>query len=69
MPTIIPDVQIGTLGGTLLWIGFVVLIVIGIFTVGLVGPLLIAGVAIAVVIVLVYLGGRRLMFRLTRPNR
>ena len=65
MGQLIPEVQIGTLGGTLLWIAGIVVIVVALFTVGL-GPVVIMGVVMLVVVFVVYFTISRIVFRLKR---
>lgn len=68
MAKLIPDVQIGTLGGTLLWLGLVIIIIVAVFTTGI-GPVLIAAIPILLLVALAYIIGRRAMFRATRGKR
>lgn len=68
MAKLIPDVQIGTLGGTLIWVALAIVIIIALFTTGL-GPVLVAGVVLLVMVVLAYFALSRVFFRLKRGTR
>lgn len=68
MSKLIPDVQIGTLGGTLIWAALVLLIVIAVFTTGF-GPVLVAGVVLLVIVFVLYFALSRVLFRLKRGTR
>lgn len=68
MGQLIPEVQIGTLGGTLLWVGAVLVVVIALFTTGL-GPVLIAGLAMLALVAVLYFVAARIVFRLKRGKR
>jgi len=61
----IPDPQIGTLGGTLLWAFGASLVVVFIFTTGIL-PLLIWAVFWGAVLVVTYFVLARILFRLKR---
>lgn len=68
MSKLIPDVQIGTLGGTLIWVALVVTIVVALFTTGL-GPVLITGIVLLVFAFIAYFVLSRIIFRLKRGTR
>lgn len=68
MSKLIPDVQIGTLGGTLIWIALVTLIVVALFTTGI-GPVLVAGAVLLVIVFVMFFALSRLLFRLKRGSR
>lgn len=61
----IPDPQIGTLGGTLLWIFGASLVLVFIFTTGLL-PVIIWAVFWGVILIIAYFALARLLFRLKR---
>jgi len=61
----VPDPQIGTLGGTLIWLFAVSLLVIFVFTTGLL-PIIIWAVFWGTVLVITYFALSRLLFRLKR---
>lgn len=61
----IPDPQIGTLGGTLLWLFAATLVVVFIFTTGLL-PVIIWAVVWGAILVVTYFALSRLLFRLKR---
>lgn len=68
MSKLIPEVQIGTLGGTLIWIALALVIIIALFTTGL-GPVVVAGLVAAVFVVIAYFAFSRVFFRLKRGTR
>lgn len=68
MAKLIPDVQIGTLGGSLLWVGAGVVILVALFTSGL-GPALITAVGVGVILVVLYFAISRFLFRAKRGSR
>ena len=65
MGQLIPEVQIGTLGGTLLWVAAVVVVVVALFTTGL-GPIAIMAIAMLLVVFVLYFVISRIVFRLKR---
>lgn len=67
MGKIIPDPQMGSLGGTLLWM-FVVVVLVGfLFTTGL-GPVIIIAATWAVILIVLYFVISRIIFRLKRGS-
>jgi membrane protein implicated in regulation of membrane protease activity len=68
MSKLIPDVQIGTLGGTLIWLALVVTIVVALFTTGL-GPVAITAAVLLVFAFVAYFVISRIVFRLKRGTR
>ena len=65
MGQLIPEVQIGTLGGTLLWIAAIVVVIVALFTVGL-GPVVIMAIVMLAVVFVTYFTISRIVFRLKR---
>ena len=65
MGKLLPDPQIGSLGGTLLWLFFIVLAVAVLFTTGL-GPVLIIAVTWGIILLVLYFILSRILFRLKR---
>lgn len=68
MSKLIPDVQIGTLGGTLIWLALIAVLIVAIFTTGL-GPVLVTGVVALVIVFVLFFALSRLVFRLKRGTR
>lgn len=68
MSKLIPDVQIGTLGGSLVWMALIILIIVAIFTTGL-GPPLVAGFVLLVIVFVLFFALSRVVFRLKRGSR
>lgn len=68
MAKLIPDVQIGTLGGSLLWVGAGIVIIVALFTSGF-GPALITAAIVGVVLVVLYFAISRMLFRAKRGTR
>jgi len=62
---ILPDPQIGTLGGTLMWVFGASIVVVFIFTTGLL-PVIVWAVFWGAVLVVLYFALARLLFRLKR---
>ncbi|MFC6720903.1 hypothetical protein ACFQGT_00455 [Natrialbaceae archaeon GCM10025810] len=65
MGKFIPDPQIGTLGGTLMWFFGISLIVVFLFTTGVL-PVLIWAVVWGAILIVLYFALARLLFRLKR---
>jgi len=61
----VPDPQIGTLGGTLMWLFVVSIAIVFIFTTGLL-PIIIWAVVWGAILVVAYFALSRLLFRLKR---
>ena len=68
MSKLIPDVQIGTLGGSLVWLALIVTIIVALFTTGL-GPVLVTGVVLLVFVFIAFFALSRVVFRLKRGTR
>lgn len=68
MSKLIPDVQIGTLGGSLVWLALIVLIVVAVFTTGL-GPVLLTAAVLLVIVFVLFFALSRVVFRLKRGTR
>ena len=62
---LLPDPQIGSLGGTLLWLFFIVLAIGFLFTTGL-GPVIIIAVTWGLALLILYFVLSRILFRLKR---
>lgn len=65
MGRIVPEPQIGSLGGTLVWALVIIIVVVFLFTTGI-GPLLIVLAAGALIAAGVWVLGQRIIFRLKR---
>lgn len=68
MSKLIPDVQIGTLGGTLIWIALITLVLVALFTTGW-GPVIVAGIVLLVIVFILFFALSRVVFRLKRGAR
>ena len=62
---LLPDPQIGSLGGTLLWLFFLAILIAFLFTTGL-GPVIIVAVTWGVILLVLYFVLSRILFRLKR---
>lgn len=62
---ILPDPQIGTLGGTLLWVFAASLAIVFILTTGLL-PVIVWAVVWGAILIVAYFAAARLLFRLKR---
>ena len=66
--SMIPQTEIGSLAGALLYIAAALVIVVALFTSGL-GPIVLAGVVLVAIILVIYFVLKRITYRLVRGPR